>query len=44
MLVKATWFLLPSSIEQTDVVEQRWIYKDGHWEVIAEKGGPLPFP
>jgi len=44
VLVKATWFLLPSSIEQTDVVEQRWIYKEGHWVVISEKGGPLPFP
>jgi hypothetical protein len=44
VLVKATWFLLPSSIEQTDLVEQRWIYKEGHWEIISEKGGPLPFP
>ena len=44
VLVKVTWYQLPSVIEQTDLAEQRWVHKDGHWLIISEKGGPLPFP
>jgi hypothetical protein len=44
VLMKATWYLLPSVTEETDVVEQRWVVKDGHWLLVSEKGGPLPFP
>jgi hypothetical protein len=44
VLVKATWFLLPSVTEESEVLEQRWVYKEGHWLVLSEKGGPLPFP
>ena len=44
MFVKATWYLLPSIVEETGLVEQQWIYTGGKWLLISEKGGPLPFP
>ena len=44
VIVKVTWFLLPSIVEQTGLVQQRWVYSGGHWMVASEKGGPLPFP
>jgi len=43
-IVKVTWFLLPSLVEQTELVQQRWVYLGSHWLVASEKGGPLPFP
>ena len=43
-LVKITWFKLPSTVEETDLVEQRWVHVAGHWLAASEKGGPLPFP
>ncbi len=43
-IVKVTWFMLPSLVEQTELVRQRWVYVGGHWLVASEKGGPLPFP
>ena len=36
--IKVTWFKLPSTVEQSDLVEQRWIYDRGNWQVTAEKG------
>ncbi len=44
VLVKMTWYLLPSLTEQNDLVQQRWVLISGHWLVGSEKGGPLPFP
>ncbi len=44
VLVKVTWYLLPSIVEQTEIVEQRWISDHGHWLLMSEKNGPLPFP
>ncbi len=43
VIVKVTWFLLPSLVEQTELVQQRWVYSGNHWMVRSEKGGPLPF-
>jgi hypothetical protein len=44
VIVKVTWFLLPSLVEQTELVQQRWVYSASHWMASSEKGGPLPFP
>jgi hypothetical protein len=44
VIAKVTWFLLPSLVEQTELVQQRWVYSASHWMVSSEKGGPLPFP
>ena len=43
ILVKGTWYQLPSLVEKTDIIEQRWTRVEGHWLVVSEKG-PLPFP
>jgi hypothetical protein len=42
--VKITWYQLPSLVEQTEIVEQRWVKRGGKWQVLSEKGGPTPFP
>jgi hypothetical protein len=44
VMVKITWYLLPSLVEKSGLCEQRWVYRDGKWVVISEKDSPLPFP
>jgi hypothetical protein len=44
VIVRLTWYMLPSLVERTELVNQRWIYSSSHWLVSSEKGGPLPFP
>ena len=44
VFLKATWFQLPSLVEKTGLVEQRWVWVGAQWLVVSEQGGPLPFP
>ena len=39
--VKVTWVRLPSVVERTDEVEQRWEYREHAWLLVSEEGGPF---
>ncbi|MHB1845526.1 MAG: hypothetical protein ACYCWW_11915 [Deltaproteobacteria bacterium] len=42
--VKVSWVRLPSISEQTDLVELRWRYVEGAWQLTDEIGGPIGRP
>jgi hypothetical protein len=42
--VKVSWFRLPESVEKTEEVEQRWLYRGGKWMLFEEHGGPVGKP
>jgi hypothetical protein len=39
--VKVSWYRLPESVEKTEEIEQRWIYRGGKWQLFEEHGGPV---
>jgi hypothetical protein len=42
--VKISWYRLPESVEKTEEIEQRWVYRGGKWQLFEEHGGPMGKP